>query len=152
VKIPPILLARIRKSVVEYIGQHPPTRTIENPDGGAYLDRWELRGNHPVFDIYLHRFMSSDDSRALHDHPGASVAIILRGRYTEWFKGGQAKVRSEGDVVVRRAAMPHRIEINPEAPPVLTLFLRGPKLREWGFYCSDGWRHNREFRSRGCEP
>lgn len=45
------------------------------------------------------------------------------------------------------------------AKPAWTLFITGPKIREWGFHCPNGWRHWREFVEetdhgnigRGCE-
>jgi hypothetical protein len=49
-----------------------------------------------MFDIYLHQFLKSDDNQALHDHPAASVAIVLRGKYTEWLQTNKYKIRMEG--------------------------------------------------------
>ena len=49
--------------------------TKRHPDfivGGKdnpYLLRWFVIPRNPVFNIYLHRFLRSDDDRALHDHP-----------------------------------------------------------------------------------
>jgi hypothetical protein len=151
-KIPKALLVWFRCRVIEHMSNCSPTRVIENIEGAPYLNRWELRGNHPVFDIYLHQFLKSDDSRALHDHPAVSIAIVLSGKYIEWFRAGKSKIRSEGEIILRRATTAHRIEIDESSPPPLTLFLRGPKLREWGFHCATGWRHNRDFHVRGCEP
>ena len=34
-----------------------------------YLLRWFLIPRNPVFNVYLHKFMRSDDDRALHTHP-----------------------------------------------------------------------------------
>jgi hypothetical protein len=138
--------------VLRYISAHPPTRIIENLAGAPYLNRWELRGNHPIFDIYLHQFLKSDDNRALHDHPAASLAIVLSGKYTEWFKENKIRLRTEGDIIMRRASTAHRIEIDEGAAGPVTIFIRGPKLREWGFHCATGWRHHRDFNIRGCEP
>jgi hypothetical protein len=152
VKIPGLLLNPVRRRVIDYMRRYPPTRVIENLEGMPYLNRWELRGNHPVFDVYLHEFVRSDDNHALHDHPAASMAIVLSGKYIEWFQSDRYQIRTEGDIIVRWAATPHRIEVDRGAPLPITVFLRGPKLREWGFYCVDGWRHHRDFRIRGCEP
>jgi hypothetical protein len=130
---------------------HPPTRIIEGAWGDPYLNRWELRGNNPNFDIYLHRFLKSDDARALHDHPAASLSILLSGTYKEWFKGNCHKIRAEGDAVLRVAATAHRIEIDESRPGPITIFIRGLKLREWGFHCATGWLHHKEFQARGCD-
>jgi hypothetical protein len=152
VKIPRALLAPLRRRVLDHMANCPPTRIIENLTGAPYLYRWELRGNHPTFDIYLHQFLASDDNRALHDHPAASIAIVLCGEYTEWFQANKYKIRREGEIMVRRATTAHRIEIDEGEPRPVTVFLRGPKLREWGFHCASGWRHHSDFRVRGCEP
>ena len=151
-KIPRRLLNVIRRPVLDHIVNYPPTRIIENLAGAPYLKRWELRRNHPSFDIYLHQFLRSDDNRALHDHTAASIGIIVCGRYTEWLQGNRRETRTEGDVIVRRAMTAHRIEINEAEPAPITIFLRGRKTRDWGFYCPSGWRHHRDFHLRGCEP
>ena len=43
------------------------------------------------------------------------------------------------------------IEIDESASAPVTLFIRGPKLREWGFHCASGWRHHSDFHTRGCD-
>lgn len=53
-------------------------------------------------------------------------------------KGEQAFVLSNqaptsGEQVVERRPRP------------ITLFFCGPRVREWGFYCTHGWRHWREY-------
>lgn len=116
--------------------------------------------------IYIHRFMRSDDDRALHDHPWAWRTILLDGEYIEHvprdpsYPAGTtvAHYRRAGDISARRrGTQPHRIELI--SGPVLTLFMTGGKSREWGFWCDKGWRHWRQFTapgdggqvSRGCE-
>ena len=47
--------------------------------GEDYLSRWHIIPRNRFFNIYLHRFTGSDDDRALHCHPWASVSIKLRG-------------------------------------------------------------------------
>jgi hypothetical protein len=152
VKMPRALLERLKRRVLDYIGKYPPTRIIENLSGAPYLNRWELYGNHPIFDIYLHQFLKSDDNRALHDHPGASAAIVLEGSYLEWFNADEQKRRTAGDIIFRRSTTAHRIEIDESGLPPITIFFRGPKVRDWGFHCANGWRHHRDFQIRGCEP
>ena len=143
-KIPEALVLALRRRVLNHMAKYPPTRIIHNVAGTPYLHRWELRGNHPAFDIYLHRFLTSDDQE-LHDHPAVSIAVVLSRRYTEWFQFNKHKMRSEGDIIVRRAATAHRIEIDDGGPPPVTIFLRGPKMREWGFYSGGTWWHHRDF-------
>ena len=109
-----------------------------------YLRRWHVtpRGAGPA--AYLHQFLRSDDDRALHDHPYESVSIILRGLYREHLPHGEPVLRQAGDVVTRDATTPHRVELLADhatgAPqPCWTLFLTGPRVREWGFHCPKGW-------------
>jgi hypothetical protein len=150
-KIPLPILVSLRRRVLDHMQSHPATRIIEGAAGEAYLHRWELRGNNPNFDIYLHRFLKSDDVRVLHDHPAASLSILLSGSYKEWLKGNHHRTRTEGDAILRAAATAHRIEIDERSPGPITIFIRGPKLREWGFYCASGWLHHKEFHAHGCD-
>ncbi len=116
------------------------------PTGEPYLLRWHLLKT-PLGGIYVHLFLKSDDDRAPHDHPWPSVSLILDGSYVEQTgRRGVAYYRRyyAGDLLWRRAKFTHRIEVD-EHRPVVTLFLVGPRLREWGFHWPQGWRHWREF-------
>ena len=53
-------------------------------------------------------------------------------------------VRRPGDVIRRPATAMHRLEVEDNAR-VLSLFFTGPKEREWGFDCPQGWRHWRDL-------
>lgn len=126
-----------------------------NPDvviGGhddPYLKRWFLIPRNPIFNIYLHHFLRSDDDRALHDHPWLSMSYLLCGTYLEHcILAGGINLKSEykaGDCIVRLSGRyAHRIELHNG--PVWTLFITGPRYRQWGFHCPDiGWRHWRDF-------
>lgn len=124
--------------------------------GGAerpYLLRWWLIPRNPVFNVYLHCFLRSDDDRALHDHPWISLSVILRGQYTEHeiAAGGinVKNVRTAGQWRLRRSGkMAHRIELTDG--PCWTLFVTGPRYREWGFHCPEaGWIHWGRFTAEG---
>lgn len=127
-----------------------PDQTIGG-EHDPYLRRWHLtpRGDGPA--VYLHQFLRSDDDRALHDHPWASVSIILSGSYLEHVPGeDEPLLRTPGTVVERDATSAHRVELlrlRPGAPelPVWTLFLVGPRVREWGFHCPQGWVRWQDF-------
>lgn len=154
-----------------------------------YMRRWHVIPRNRWFNIYLHHFLRSDDDRALHDHPWPSLGIILKGSYIEHMPENPRRWRVQGCrqtiQVVRRAFRPvfrradhiHRVELLSEivAVPdsvarhshrgvvektVWTLFITGPKIREWGFWCSWGFRHwelfthesgNKSVVGRGCE-
>lgn len=98
--------------------------------------------------IYLHEFHRSDDDRALHDHPWVNCSIVLEGTYVEHTicAGGVhvQKVRQPGTVVLRRSVAAHRIEIEP-GTFVRSLFITGPRLRDWGFHCPAGWMPWQKF-------
>jgi hypothetical protein len=120
--------------------------------GGAerpYLLRWWLIPRNRLFNVYLHCFMRSDDDRALHDHPWANCSIVLRGAYTEHTidAGGiqRRRVINAGSVRLRLSGrFAHRIELHDG--PCWTLFITGPRYREWGFHCPEqGWVHWKRF-------
>jgi hypothetical protein len=131
-------------------------------DARPYLLRWYLIPRNPVFNIYLHEILRSDDDRALHDHPWVNFSLILSGSYVEHtIAAGGINVRVErmaGSVKFRWPWNAHRLEIE-DGKPCRTLFITGPRLRQWGFHCPWGWRHWREFTNgargetvgRGCE-
>ena len=93
--------------------------------------------------IYLHQFCRSDDDRAMHDHRSWNVSIPLSGRYIEVMPGGQ-KLRHPFRPVFRRATALHRVELLGISK-VWSLFISGPKNREWGFQCPRGWVHWKKF-------
>lgn len=129
----------------------------ENP----YMLRWWIIPRNKFFNIYLHRFLRSDDDRALHDHPWLNFSYLLEGSYTEWgiAAGGvkHSRVALQGSWKFRRAKTAHRIELH--AGSCWSLFITGPVIREWGFHCPAGWRKWQVFTSerdkgaigRGCD-
>lgn len=56
-----------------------------------YLLRWYLIPRNPIVNVYLHKFLRSDDDRALHDHPWWFVSLILRGQYDEVTNAGRQR-------------------------------------------------------------
>lgn len=123
-------------------------RVIHCKDGSDYLHRWFIIPRNRFFNIYLHRFVRSDDDRALHDHPWWSLGIILKGSYTEHLFGG-SKERRAFIPVLRKPAHAHRVELHStqdyKLKPVWTLFITGPRLRDWGFYADQGWMDHETF-------
>lgn len=112
--------------------------------GDNYLRRWWVIPRNEQFNVYLHEILRSDDDRALHDHPWANSSWVLDGAYIEHLPCGGKVTRRAGDFVTRDAEALHRLEI-PEGGRALSLFITGPKVREWGFACPQGWRHWRDF-------
>ncbi len=158
------------------IDARPPDFIVGGPDR-PYLLRWWLLPRNPVLNVYLHRFLRDDDDRALHDHPWHWASILLLGSYIEHTiaAGGihHQLRRDAPSLKLSPASRAHRIELLREvvdngdpivraddpAVPCTTLFITGPRFRQWGFHCPErGWVHWRDFTSdddkgaigRGC--
>ncbi|WP_231730639.1 MULTISPECIES: hypothetical protein [Sphingomonadales] len=118
--------------------------------GDDYLRRWYVIPRNPSANVYLHHILHSDDDRALHDHPWSNTSVLIGGRYVEHMAapgGGEIRVtRHAGDVVTRMASDAHRLEIMP-GESAISLFITGPKVRDWGFHCPKGWVPWQEFTS-----
>lgn len=115
-----------------------------------YMLRWHILPRNRFCNLYLHEFRRSDDDRALHDHPWGNVSILLDGAYIEHLPGNRKEYRFAGDIIRRGPGSPHRIELlnlEPHSNATTTLFLTGPKVREWGFACPQGWIHWKDFTS-----
>lgn len=132
------MLDGLKRSVVDNKPASAPHGVTIGGDDSPYLRRWFVtpRGDGPA--CYLHQFLRDDDDRALHDHPWASCGIILGGGYIEMMPDGSA-LRGVGDVVIREPEHRHRVVLHRDAYgapiPAWTLFLVGPRAREWGFWC-----------------
>lgn len=136
---------------------------IVGPETDPYLLRWFIIPRNPLFNIYLHCFLRSDDDRALHDHPWSNLSVLLKGRYVEHtIKAGGINIRTErkaGDLKLRLfGSFAHRLELI-DGEPCWTLFITGPRYRQWGFHCAKGWTHWKVFTKpdssgevgRGCD-
>ena len=173
----PISVFRLLHAFAARVAQSRPPDQIIGGEADPYLMRWYVtpwsnspRGSKPASlwqaflrklpNVYVHRFMRSDDDRALHDHPWWNASVLIEGEYREHnIRAGGVNVmtlRRAGDFKLRPPTQAHRIEIDQ---PCLTVFVTGPKVREWGFHCPHGWRHWLDFTrpgapgeiGRGCE-
>lgn len=126
----------------------------------VYLIRY-LFFTSPLFCIYIHRFMRSDNDRELHDHPFAFLGYMVKGEYKETRMFGRtlglmdvafrdkvrfkAARRKQGSLAYRPASTTHRVALDREynldekAEAPLTVILRGPYTREWGFWELQQW-------------
>lgn len=114
---------------------------LRHPDvviGNDYMLRWYVIPKNTYFNIYLHEFRHSDDDRALHDHPWYSLSFLLKGELKEHSDNGVRFVKRLLPVF-RTAKFAHRLEL--VKGPAWTIFITGPEIREWGFYCLNGWKH-----------
>lgn len=123
-------------------GQRPPDFLIGD-QSNPQMKRWHIVTKNRAANVYLHHFLLSDEDRALHDHPWSNLSIILIGSYLEHtISAGGIHVRtmrSAGDWKLRLSGkQAHRIELING--PCWTLFMTGPKYRDWGFHCpKEGW-------------
>lgn len=131
-----------------------PDFVVGNPVS-PYLRRWYVIPRNRFLNIYYHEFLRSDEDRALHDHPWASMSVILSGGYVEVMpeNDGDSDVaravvhrrvfRFTGQVSMRGPRALHRVELHGHQfgcpAPAYTLFITGPKVRDWGFLCLNGW-------------
>ena len=111
--------------------------------GDDYLRRWWVIPRNEGCNVYLHEIRKSDDDRALHDHPWENTSYLLIGGYIEHTPEGRF-IRSAGDIVQRPANALHRLEVVP-GTSCISLFITGPKVRDWGFACPQGWVPWHEF-------
>jgi len=126
---------------IRRVTARPPDRVIGGHDD-PYMLRWYILPRNRLFNVYLHRFLRSDDDRAMHDHPFYNTSVLLRGSYMEHTTNGSFE-RSVCDVVFRRGVTLHRIELHKG--PAWSLFVTSFRYREWGFACQKGWRHWKQF-------
>ena len=130
------------------IGGFLSVRRITGLDGSDYLIRRYLLPRNRVFNVYLHKFLGSDDDRALHDHPWYSFSILLKGNLIEHLPDGTTRKFKTGKITVRSPEFQHRIEL-PEGESAMTLFITGPVVRTWGFICPKGWMSWKSYGSNG---
>jgi hypothetical protein len=135
------------KKLFKRLGRH---RVImDRVNNEPYLERYYVflkdRGRFP-FNIFLHKFLKSDPDD-VHDHPWNYRTLILKGGYWEWTpqfdkKGHKinevAKWYGAGSFRSSTANSYHRIELDPEIE-CWTLFMPGPKQRDWGFLVRNTW-------------
>lgn len=162
-------LSRIADRIIRHFAKRSPDFIVGGVDH-PYLRRWYVIPRNPIFNIYLHQFLRNDDDRALHDHPWFWCSILLSGGYVEHAiaAGGIHKraVRMFPSIKVSSPWRAHRIELfsawwreddvdaafemynaNPNGKSECwTLFITGPRIREWGFHCPQrGWVNWRDF-------
>ena len=144
----------IRAAILRWARARQPDFIIGGHED-PYLRRYFLIPRNPVFNVYVHEFLRSDDDRALHTHPWIfNLSWLLDGPYIEWVpSAGNALrptqlFRKAGQVKFRWGAAPHRVQLHKIAGrniPCWTVFVTGPRVRQWGFHCPKGWIHWKKF-------
>ena len=104
------------------------------------------------FNVFLHKFHTGDPGD-VHDHPWSYATLILAGGYYEWVPEFNSKKemigefrhwRGTGHFRICKPTSYHRIELKEGVTP-WTLFMPGPKKREWGFLVNNNWIHNESY-------
>lgn len=151
---PEIIAATLAVLMRNHANAREPDEVIPNREGRPYLRRWHVTPRGQNAAVYLHHFVASDDDRAPHDHPYASIGTILLGSYYEHTPVDDEPIlRRTGDVILRTALHIHRVELLRDEQglelPAWTLFQVGPRVRDWFFHCEQGPVPWQEFTARG---
>lgn len=85
-----------------------PHQIIGGEHGDPYILRWYVIPRNGLFNWYVHKFLRSDDDRALHDHPWFFISLIMKGQYTEQTPAG-LRLRKRGSLAYRPALARHRV-------------------------------------------
>lgn len=111
-------------------------RIIRGNHGEPYLERYHLFRLPGGGGAYIHRFLSSDPDRGLHDHPWEkAVGLILAGGYLEerLVDNAVAKRRlGAGAINLLNGRDFHRVVL-PHDKEAWTFFAHSRKRKDWGF-------------------
>lgn len=149
-RLPPFVLDSLAAPLLRHARDVAPSQELHN-GVDVYLRRWYLERSPEKGNVYLHQTLRSDSDEEHHDHPWENLSIWLQGTGMEQETDAEGRIvvveRPPGTVVYRPATSTHRMLIGE---PTWTLFLTGPKIREWGFVHEAGWMHNQDhFALRG---
>jgi hypothetical protein len=123
---------------------------MDREDNEPYLERYYIflkdRKWFP-FNVFVHKFLKSDPDD-LHDHPWPYMTIILRGGYWEYTRDTVMPTwKGAGQIRFGHSTDYHRIELEPDVE-CWTLFVPGPKIRDWGFLVGNSWIQNEQYFNR----
>ena len=131
----------------ELEGQQKKRIIYDRNNQEPYLIRYYYLNLRPFTRLVIHRFMRSDID-GLHDHPWAFQNYILSGGYWEHTVEGKFW-REPGYSGFADANYLHRVELDHEKSnneEIWTLFMMGPKEKEWGFIDEDNkWVHHQIY-------
>jgi hypothetical protein len=127
---------------------------MDRQSDDPYLERYYLflkdRESFP-FNVFLHKFLKGDPDD-VHDHPWPYATLILRGGYYEYtpimeygrMTGETKHWRGPGHFRICKPNSYHRIELK-EGVTAWTLFMPGPKKRDWGFLVKNRWVQHEQY-------
>lgn len=149
---------KLRRALRWVLNRVPvPRRVITNDEGDPYLLRVYLTPDAQWWrrwlpGVYLHHFYRSDSDRELHNHPWVwALALILRGGYVEEYQQQilyngapfsrpwiEKRTLRPGSLNVITHRTFHRVELLDPERGAWSLFVAGPRFRDWGFVSRDG--------------
>jgi hypothetical protein len=126
-----------------------------------YLARYYYQSYRPYCRVVIHNVLKSDVA-GLHDHPWPASTYILSGGYWESKlineNADPSSISQESNIekVWRgpgyhgefKSDHYHRLELDPDkaGTSTWTLFMMGPKEKDWGFLGEDGkWVQHEEY-------
>lgn len=154
-------------------------KVIVNCERQPYLHRWYIIRTECV-SLFLHKFVRSDEDRALHDHPWDFLVIpiwrgyiehsdrVLPEREADWPEGWKRNPDHPSNRrQVRRRVLPllgtrfrrgeyrHRVELLKdrlgEDQPSWSLFFKFRSRRTWGFWPKEGFVAWNKWWQEKCE-
>lgn len=132
---------------------------IMRNEGEIYLRRWTLlRTGKSKFlkifglddiRIYIHKFMSSDHTRCLHDHPNDLISFIFWNGYDEEYWDNKEKISKFATYkapCLRKfpASHAHRVDLLNNKPAWSLVFMY-KKTRNWGFWLTNTKNKKRKW-------
>lgn len=128
-------------------------KVIMNCERNPYLYRWYVIRTSRL-GVFIHRFVRSDEDRALHDHPWAFIVIPIWRGYREHNDRGVTRVLPILGTRMRKATYRPRVELI-DGRQAWSLFFRFRYVRLWGFWPKAGfvdWKKMVERSLRGLTP
>jgi hypothetical protein len=124
-----------------------PHKVIVNCDHEPYLLRWYVLRTKRVA-VFIHKFIRSDEDRALHDHPWDFLVIPVWRGYIEHSEamwgpprfpiGVSRRVYPLISARYRKGEYRHRVELIG-GRPAWSVFVRFRERRTWGFWPKEGF-------------
>lgn len=144
-------------------------RVIVNCERQAYLHRWFVIRTER-FALFIHKFVRSDEDRALHDHPWSFLVVPIWRGYVEHSDREEVTFEPDGTQLrkvtllrpskrrvwpilgarFRRAEYRHRVELI-DGKPSWSLFFRFRSRRTWGFWPTSGFIAWNKWWEEKCE-
>lgn len=113
-----------------------------------YVIRWRIET--PIGSLRVHHWISSDDDRAIHDHPWWFLTFVVKGGYTDYSPNRPDFMKAPA---VRFRKAEHQHTVFPHEGGCWTILITGRPLRKWGFWPKGKFvKANKWFLAYGHHP